>query len=89
MERTNTHKLDETTSTNLMDMLNSPDESSVALGIEILRNIDLNDTDTIKLMPEMTKNISLKRKNLDQMEEIISVFGYYLELDEIKTIYNS
>jgi hypothetical protein len=89
MERTNTHKLDETTSTNLMDMLNSPDESSVALGIEILRNIDLNDTDTIKLMPEMTKNISLKRRNLDQMEEIISVFGYYLELDEIKTIYNS
>jgi ABC-type lipoprotein release transport system permease subunit len=89
MERTNTHKLDETTSTNLMDMLNSPDESSVALGIEILRNIDLNDTDTIKLMPEMTKNISLKRRNLDQMEEIINVFGYYLELDEIKTIYNS
>jgi hypothetical protein len=89
MERTNTHKLDETTSTNLIDMLNSPDESSVALGIEILRNIDLNDTDTIKLMPEMTKNISLKRRNLDQMEEIISVFGYYLELDEIKTIYNS
>jgi ABC-type lipoprotein release transport system permease subunit len=89
MERTNTHKLDEITSTNLMDMLNSPDESSVALGIEILRNIDLNDTDTIKLMPEMTKNISLKRRNLDQMEEIISVFGYYLELDEIKTIYNS
>jgi len=89
MERTNTHKLDETTSTNLMDMLNSLDESSVALGIEILRNIDLNDTDTIKLMPEMTKNISLKRRNLDQMEEIISVFGYYLELDEIKTIYNS
>ena len=40
-------------------------------------------------MPEMTKNISLKRRNLDQMEEIISVFGYYLELDEIKTIYNS
>jgi len=89
MERTNTHKLDETTSTNLMDMLNSPDESSVALGIEILRNIDLNDTDTIKLMPEMTKNISLKRRNLDQIEEIINVFGYYLELDEIKTIYNS
>jgi ABC-type lipoprotein release transport system permease subunit len=89
MERTNTHKLDETTSTNLIDMLNSPDESSVALGIEILRNIDLNDTDTIKLMPEMTKNISLKRRNLDQMEEIINVFGYYLELDEIKTIYNS
>jgi len=89
MERTNTHKLNETTSTNLMDMLNSPDESSVALGIEILRNIDLNDIDTIKLMPEMTKNISLKRRNLDQMEEIISVFGYYLELDEIKTIYRS
>ena len=89
MERTNTHKLDETTSTNLMDMLNSPDESSVALGIEILRNIDLNDTDTIKLMPEMTKNISLKRRNLDQMAEIISIFGYYLERDDIKTIYSS
>ena len=89
MERTNIHKLDETTSTNLISMLNSPDEDFVALGIEILRNIDLNDINTIKLMPEMTKNISLKRRNLDQMEEIISVFGYYLELDEIKTIYNS
>jgi hypothetical protein len=89
MERTNTHKLDETTSTNLISMLNSPDEGFVALGIEILRNIDLNDINTIKLMPEMTKNISLKRRNLDQMAEIIRIFGYYLEQDDIKTIYSS
>ena len=89
MERTNIHKLDETTSTNLISILNSLDEGFVALGIEILRNIDLNDINTIKLMPEMTKNISLKRRNLDQMAEIISIFGYYLERDDIKTIYSS
>lgn len=80
MERQNIHKLNKTESENLINMLNSPDDDSVALGIEILRNIDLDDTETTTYLRGMARGITLKRSNLKQMAEIIDVFSDYLRL---------
>ena len=81
----NIHKLDKTSFTTLKDMLFSTDEGSSKMALEMLRNVDTKDGETMKHVSSLVEGsiVDLYNANSELMKEVVDVVVGYLKKGKV------
>jgi hypothetical protein len=76
MENKNIHTLDQNSFNSLKEIIFSSDKVAVEMGMVILKNLDLNDEDTIKYVVELANSnvMDLKDMDADVLKDLLQVF---------------
>lgn len=84
----NIHKLDETSFNTLKDMLFSTDEGASKMALEMLKNVDTKDTDTMKHVSSLVEGsiVELYNANSELMKDVVDVIVGYLKKGKVQLV---